>query len=299
MLNGITGVMGVMPKTTRLTVRARDGDTGRRLTSRTTVADELALDSTSGISPLGLAAPLAVLDAAGRVLRSEPGRTTVRTCVKAIVAFRAYPLGFCNRYVGDVGLGGSGEVLAANDVDAATALLESAQFRGLRVKALDVRLDLRRGLDQAYLERVSAPRRVGAGRKLHVTARTLIARGPQRTFRFDVRVPRSLAPGRYKLVLSGPGPDGSGSGDQLSQLLAELVGGGGGSDVGPTSYEDLAFQFEDLHRYDGLTAQFVPTPRKRRPHSARRRASPRFHAYRSSAFRIGGRASTPVRITRP
>lgn len=299
MTNAITGVMGVTPKTTRLTVRSHDPETGRRLTTRTTVADELGVRSTGGISPLGLAAPLAILDGAARVFQSEPGRTTVRMCVKAIVAFRAQPLTFCNRYVGDLASGGSGETFAADDVDTATALLESAQFRNLRVKALVAQLDLRRGLDQAYLEGVSAPRHAAAGHRLHVTAKTVIVRGPERRFTFDLKVPRNLAAGRYRLDLSGPGPDGAG-GDQLSRLLGQLFDAGGASDAGPTSYEELAFAFAGLHHYDGLIARFVPTgPRPRGRHARRRRPSRRLQAYRSSAVRIGGEASTVVRITRP
>jgi hypothetical protein len=299
MTNGVTGLMGAPPQTTKLVVRARDGGGTRSVTTRTAVADELRLNSTGGISPLGMAAPLAVLDAAERVLRSEPGRTTARMCFTASVAFRAYPLHFCNRYVGDTALGGSGETIAADDVDAATALLESVQFRPPRVRAVTIDLDVQRGLDQAYILGVRAPGHVKAGHKLHVTVGTRISRGSLRRFEFDVKAPGNLAAGRYKLVVSGPGPDGSGGGG-LDELLAQLFDATGGSDAGPLSYGDLYYDVAGLHFYDGLSARFVPAgPKPRGPGAKRRRPSKRIHAYRNRAYRIGGSASTPVHVDRP
>jgi hypothetical protein len=302
-LNGVTGRIGVPPVTTRVTVRARDLDTGRGTTSRTLVADELALGSPFGISPLGLVAPLAVLDAGARVLQSEPGRTTATMCLQATAAAHPRPLRFCNRYVGDAALAGPGAFLAAGDVDSATILLETAQFRGLRVRTLSADLTVRRGLAQAYLTKAKAGRRVAAGRKLRVTATARIVRGASRSFVFDVPVPRGLPRGRYALVLSGPGPDGTGDGaGGLEELLAALFGGGNGSELGPTSFKSLAAQFMAIHHYDGLTAVFLaagPRPKGRHGKPRRRRVSRRIHAYRNPDLRIGGTKLLTVRVGRP
>ena len=302
-LNGVTGRLGVLPATTTLTVNALDADTGRRTTSRTLVADELELGSPFGISPLGLVAPLAVLDASARVLQSEPGRVTATMCLTATVASHAKPLRFCNRHVGDVTLAGPGDSLAASDVDSAAILLESAEIRGLRVKTMSADLRLQRGLAQAKLTRLIARKRVAAGRKLGVTARARILRGAERTFRFDVPVPRGLPRGHYRLILSGPGPDGSGGGNEggLAALLAELFGvGHDGGNPTSTSFKGLARRFAAIHEYDGLTAVFLgarPRAKRGRPHP--RRVSRRIHVYRNRDLRIGGTRSVPVQVTRP
>jgi hypothetical protein len=309
-LNGVTGRIGQLPPTTRVTVQARDLDTGRRMSSHTKVADELELGSPFGISPLGFVAPIAVLDANARVLLSEPGRTTATMCLRATVAGHARALRFCNRYVGDAALAGPGGVLAASDVDSATILFETAEIQGLHVTTLSADLSLRRGLAQAYLQRVKARKQVAAGGQLPVTITTRVARGANRTFTFDVPVPRNLPAGRYQLALSGPGPDGSESEgeDGLSALLAALLGDvGGPPGGGAKSFKGLATRFAALHNYDGLTAVFVgraprphaPKPKGKPAKPRRRHVSGRIHAYRNPDLRIGGSKVASVRITRP
>jgi hypothetical protein len=307
-LNAVTGLVGALPPITNLTIGAKDFDTGKALETQTRVADEVALGSALGASPLRIVAPIAVLDAAMRALQSEPGRLTAGMCLKATIAGHARVLKFCNRYVGDAGLAGPADLLAAFDVDKATGLLDAAQIRGLRVTSLAAKLNLRRGLAQAFLTNGSAPFQVRAGRKLHVTVDAKIVRGGKRTFRFGVPVPRKLAPGSYLLALSGPGPDGTGGGGgggaSIGSLIVILLGGDGSgrgsdaSDLGPTGFRDLASQFAHIHRYDGVTARFLRLG-GRRGGQSRLMPARRIHAYRNRELRIGGSLVLPVRVRRP
>jgi hypothetical protein len=298
MLYGVTGTVGSRPPVTRLTVHARDLDAGRERTSHTLVADEIALGPPLGISPLRITAPLAILDAGDRVLLSEPSQSTARLCVRARVAGHARLLRFCNRYVGDDALGGSGELFASSDVDSAAGLLDAVQIRHPRVRSLRADLTLRRGLAQAYMTKVRAQRRVRRGGTLRVDVDAKVVRGGPRHFRFFVRVPHRLRAGRYRIRLSGRGPDGTGGGDGFELLLANLGGGGGGGgarpgDLGPPSFHALARAFARLHRYDGLTATFVRSGAGSGPRRLRRRV------YRNAALRVGGRRAARIRITRP
>ena len=308
MLYGVTGTMGALPPSTRLTVNAHDLDTGRNRTSATRVADELELGPPIGISPLHIVAPIALLDGTDRLLRADPGRETATMCLRATVAGHARQLRFCNRYVGDNALAGNGSLLAAFDVDGAAGLIDSAQFRGLRVTSMTADLFVRRGLAQAYITHARAPGRTTAARGLTVTVDAKVVRGGPRRYRFDVPLPRRLKPGRYALTISGPGPDGTGSGSigGLEGLFIEILdeepgGGARPGDLGVTSFEKLRKQFAKLHFYDGLTARLTrrgrggggDRPRGKRPAIARR------HAFRDPRLRIGGRRVVRFRVVRP
>ncbi|MEA2350669.1 MAG: hypothetical protein QOG86_1610 [Thermoleophilaceae bacterium] len=304
-LNAVTGTVGPLPSTTRLHIHAHDLDTGRELVSDSHVADEIDLGSNIGISPLGIVAPIGILDAGVRLLHSDPGRTTARMCLRVMIAGHARPLRFCNRYVGDNSVAGSAGLLAASDADEATLLLESVQFPGIRVESMSADVQLRRGLAQAYLARARAPRHVRRDGALHVKAAVKVLRGSRRHVSFDVPVPHALPPGQYALTLSGPGPDGTGGGDGGSQddlvaLLSELFSPGGAGDLGPTSFKSLARQFAAFRRYDGLTARFVASEPEPVGPSARRHRRPpgsrRLHVYVNPDFRIGGRLVVPVRV---
>ncbi|TMK62039.1 MAG: hypothetical protein E6G53_14920 [Actinobacteria bacterium] len=304
-LNAITGLVGALPPITELTIRAADLDTGKVEHTRAKVPDEIALGPPSGISPLGIVASTALADAGVRVLQSDPLRETATMCVRVAVDGHARVLRFCNRYVGDGSFFGNGGLLAASDLDSATALLDSVQFPGFRVRSLSASLDLRRGLAQTFMTGASARRKVAAGHRLGVTVRTLM-RGERRRFTFKLNVPRHLRPGRYRLTLTGPGPDGTGGGGGgLAALLAALLGGpegaGGGppgpSELGPASFADLASQFARMGKYDGLAATFTRARRRHPPH--RRLPALVERAYRNSALRIGGRVTIRLRVTRP
>jgi hypothetical protein len=307
MLYGVTGTLGALPPTTRLTVNAHDLDTARDRTSRTRVADEVDLGPPIGVSPLHLVAPIAVLDGADRLLEADPGRETATMCLRATVARHARALRFCNRYVGDNSLAGNGSLLAAFDVDSAAGLIDSAQFSGLRIPSMTADLYLRRGLAQAYIRRARAPRTTTAARGLPVKIDAKIVRGGARRYSFTVPLPRRLKPGRYAMTVSGPGPDGTNSNSigGLPGLFIEILdepGGGGGArpgDLGVTSFKQLAKRFARLHQYDGLTARLT-----RRGHHRSARKPPghtaiaRTHAFRDARVRIGGRRVLRFRVVK-
>jgi hypothetical protein len=308
MLYGVTGTVGAPPPTTRLTVNAHDLDTGRDRASRTRVADEIELGPPIGVSPLHIVAPIALLDGADRLLESDPGRETATMCLSATVAGHSRALRFCNRYVGDNSLAGNGSLLAAFDTDSAAGLIDSAQFKGLRIPSMTADLYVERGLAQAYIERVRAPRTTTAARGLRVTVDAKVVRGGPRRYSFKVPLPRHLAPGRYALTISGPGPDGTGSGSiggldgLFFEILDEQPGGGGArpGDLGVTSFKQLAKRFAGLHQYDGLTARLTRrghTSTARKHH--RRPAIARIHAFRDPHLRIGGRRVVRFRVTKP
>jgi hypothetical protein len=308
-LNAVTGRIGPLPPSTNLTIHATDLDTGKTQITNSHVADELELGSNIGISPLGIVAPIGVIDAGIRLLQSDPGRTTARMCLRGKVTGHARILRFCNRYVGDASLAGPAGTLAAGDVDQAALLLESVQFPGMRLESLSADLKLQRGLAQAFLTSATARHRVRAGRKLRVTVRAKVVRSATRPFSFAVPVPRHVRPGFYELVVSGPGPDGTDEGDSgggggdITQLLNELfgTGGGGASDLGPTSFGSLARQFARIRRYDGLTATLLSQESDLLPSRRRARDLPAAgpsHVYVNRALRIGGTLTLPVRVTR-
>jgi hypothetical protein len=308
MLYGVTGTVGAAPPTTRLTVNSHDLDTARDRTSRTRVADEIELGPPVGFSPLRIVAPIALLDGADRLLESDPGRETATMCVRATVAGHARALNFCNRYVGDNFLAGNGSLLAAFDLDSAVGLIDSAQFRGLRLPSMTADLYVRRGLAQAYIKRARAPRTTTASRGVHVTVDAKVVRGGPRRYRFTVPLPRHLAPGRYALTISGPGPDGAGSGSiggldgLFIEILDEEPGGGGArpGDLGVTSFKQLAKRFGRLHHYDGLTAKLTRRGHRAAPKKHRGRpAIARTHAFRDPHLRIGGRRVVRFRVTKP
>ena len=309
MLYGVTGTVGAQPPTTRLTVNAHDLDTGRSRTSRTQVADEIDLGPPIGISPLHFVAPIALLDGADRLLESDPGRETANLCLGAVVAGHSHALRFCNRYVGDNALVGNGVLLAFFDTDAAGGVIDSAQFRALRVPSMTADLYLRRGLAQAYLTRAHAPQTTTVARGVHVTVHARVVRGGPRRYSFRVPLPRHLKPGRYALTISGPGPDGTGGeGGGLDELFAELFGEGPGGanpgDLGVTSFKQLRKRFAKLHRYDGLTARLTRRGHHRHggERTAKRRpgrpAIARTHAFRDPRLRIGGRRVVRFRVTK-
>ena len=309
-LNAVTGTIGPLPATTKLHIHAHDLDTGRDEVTDARVADEIALGSNIGISPLGLVAPVGILDSGVRLLLSDPGRTTGTMCLRIMAAGHSRPLRFCNRYVGDLSVGGSAGLLAAADADEAIFLLESVQFPGIHVRSMSVDLKMRRGLAQAYLKGASARHRVRRGGKLRVSAAVKVLRGSRRHVQFHVPVPSALPPGDYVLAISGPGPDGAeGGGDieffdegsDVEDLLGGLLIPGGPSDLGPASFKSLARQFRGFRRYDGISARFVAVGGKGGAHARRKhrqRSTRSLHVYVNKNLRIGGSAVIPVHVGR-
>jgi hypothetical protein len=288
---GVAGRMGALPERTRLRVSARDLDTGRVRHSESDVADEASTGTPSGASPLSVAASLGVLQQATTILDAVPSRQSGEMCVRFELRESPEPLRFCNRYVVE-GVD-SGELvgpmapLMAGDLDSAVALVTGAGFKDLHVTELDVAIRLRRGMAQAEIVRVSAPRRVRPGQRIRVTLLVRVLRGSLRTVSFPLRVPR-LRPGRRELQVAGSSPDASLSDvteiviDVLSPSEDEESTEDEEEDVQIRSLGDLRVAFDELNRFDGVEAGFS-------------RGDP-VAAFRSPRLRIGGEGTLALRV---
>jgi hypothetical protein len=108
---------------------------------------------------------------------------------------------------------------------------------------------------------------------------TRIVRGPARTFRFRWRVPHEFKPGPHRVRLRGSDPD-SGFGF-FDEIIIDFGGGDSFFDTeGPRTIGKLAKAFARVHRWDGI------------------RLKSGARVFRDDTYRIGGRASTAIKILR-
>ncbi len=271
--SAVVGRVGGLPDLIPVRVRARDLNSERTRTSSTSVADETDVGLPSGGSPLSFIGPLALFQASADALGGTPARQFDAMCVRIKLRERRRPLGFCNRYATEGGAGFEGIIalaqnLQAVDLEQALLLLEGYKAGKLHVESVDARVDLSRGLSQAFLLGATAPRTVRPGQRVPVKVRVRITRGPVKTLRVRIPVPRNLKPGRRSIRLVGTPADtletlegGFGEG-----FFIDIFEGGGapGGDPGPRSLDALAKQVAELGRFDGVRAAF-PTGRRRRP----------------------------------
>jgi len=163
-------------------------------------------------------------------------------------------------------------------------------------------MTLQRGIRQAYLRSVTAPRRVRPGRRVRL--RVVIERvlGPRRTLRLRVRIPRDAMPGRTRLVLTGtPADEGT---DLFEGLFDEFDIGDPEADTddpGPRSLEALVRRIRRVQRYDGVhmtLGQMASGGMSEDFGSGVRREDDdaRVRVYRDRQWRISGRVATPVRV---
>jgi hypothetical protein len=283
-------------------MRARDADTGRTAQTRTDVADESMLDNPGGSSAVALIAPAAVLQTAGRALASAPTNQAASMCAQLRLDRVQDPVRICNRYVAQgggelLGPGGGAAEYAATDLSAALSIVDGFEFGRLRVTEVNGRIELRRGIHQAYLVGVRAPARVRAGRRIRVTAILQRVRGPRVERRFTVRLPRSLPRGSRRLVLEGAAVDSDGG--SLLEALAEVFGEGDEPEPDETdggglrSVRAVVREIRKLNRYDGVR---LAIGRGSDEGDGRSRGWTR--AYRDADLRISGRAVTRVRVVR-
>ena len=282
-LAAVVGQMGFLPRTTDVAIEARDADAERTESTNLQVADESAVDTPTGFSALGFAAPLAVADAAARVLRSVPARETGVQCVRLHLLGVEDPLRFCNRYVVQLGGGAGGGM--ADDIFRAIAAIDAAEYAPVAVERVEAELELRRGARQAYMLGVSMPRAVRRGSVVSVSLRARIVRGGLRRFNFRLRVPRSLAPGNHLLTLSGPDTDEAGElGGALGDIIIFIDDE---EEFEPArSFDELETQIRRIARWDGVQARFSG------------RGGTRSRAYIDPDFRIGGQIRLRLRVRR-
>ncbi len=269
--SAVVGRVGGLPDLIPVEVRARDLNSGRTRISSTQVADETDVGFPSGGSPLSFIGPLAVFQASADALGGTPARQFDSMCVRIKLRERRRPLGFCNRYATEGGAGFEGIIalaqnLQAIDLEEALLLVDGYKAGKLHVESIESRVDLSRGLSQAFLLGASAPRTVRPGQRVPVRVRVRVTRGPVRTLRARLLVPRNLEPGRRSIRLVGTPADTletlEGGGESF---FIDLLEGGGtpGGDPGPRSLDALAKQVAKLSRFDGVRAAF-PTGRRHR-----------------------------------
>lgn len=290
---GVIGQLGALPPVIPVHVAARDLDTGRTLALRTDVADETGVGLPNGTSFIDTVAPLAVAQAGTAVFDGDPANQSGDMCFRVEIRESSRPLRFCNRYVGSGGPGdGGGDFppalasAAGNDVSTALGLLDNVQFANLHVTRVVANIHARRGLAQATIVTATAPVKVRAGKAVGVALKVRLFRGPLRTVRFALPIPRGLH-GPVRATLSGP-PNNANQGASLASLITALSGSFTGSSAPggatPTSIAALRRQFDAVGHYDGLHVKFSPSHRGSG-------ATSRRHAYRDARLVITGRAT--------
>jgi hypothetical protein len=289
--DAVVGRSGAAPPTVPVRIFTHDEDTGARATLGAQVVDETDASTPTGSSALSFVAPLALAQGASAILRSAPGKLSGTVCVQISLRERKRPLRFCNRYASAVAPAdpeaGENIVAAGAASDALTALTDLDDFkqRALHVTEFAARVNLSRGLHQAFIRSVTLPRRVRPGRHVRARMALQVVRGPRITRSFRLRIP-SLRPGLHRLTFVGKDVDDPDS-DLFGSLVETITIGGdsgsGAGDPGPRSLDALARRVAKIGRYDGVTL-----------HVGDRRA----RAYRDADLRISGRASTRVRVAR-
>ena len=266
-LTAVAGGLGPLPERTEVHVRAEDLDRGLVETDDTTIADETAIGLPGNV---GWIAPLAIGDAAVAAVRGLGTNLFGTMCLRLKLRERDTPLEVCNRYYGDRTFPGALQIGMADDAAVATFLYdELASRRDVHLDSLSAEIYLRRGQRLLELDEVRAPRRARRGKVISIRVGASAPRGVARTFRFRIRVPRKLRPGRYRLVLAGGAFASFWEGfviDEevdfdvlVSRLLGsgELLDGDGSADGAVRSIADLQREIDKLHRYDGIRASFV------------------------------------------
>ncbi|MFL5843790.1 MAG: hypothetical protein ACJ762_03785 [Solirubrobacteraceae bacterium] len=309
-IHAVTGTVGALPPSIPMTVKANDRDNKTSESLHVQLADEREVGNPTGFSPLGFVGTSAVAQAAYSALHGSPLNTSGSMCVSFKVAERTKALGFCNTYVAaGTGLAsdGAGALLGSapvSDFGSAAALLDTYRAGPLTVTSVNVTLNLRRGLAQAYMTRLTGPEKVTRGKDYPVR---MFFRRPgsakEESVSFKVHAPIGMTRGKRDLVLSGTPSDLAGGG--FASLLADLLGDGSTDEAGPPSLAVLSKQVGAIHRYDGVTASFRPRHGKKEtlagpttadalPSGAAGRALRERPVYRDGSVRYSGAVSIPV-----
>jgi len=271
-LAAVAGRVGPVPATIPLRARARDTTNGRTHTIRSRVADERAV----GLgSQLGMVASFAAADVAASAMGANPPSPTTRMCVRVAVAKRPQPLRFCQRYFDSFG--------PFEDLSSALGMVTGYKFGPLGIRSVDVGLQVRPRVREAFVVGVRAPDRVRPGERIRVALTLRMSRAGLKRISFPMRVPRAARPGRRVLTVRGRNPGGGG----LAEFFSVLLGGGGGKGGGgpARSVPELAARFAAFGEPDGVSATFAPKGR-----------GP--VVYRGGELLIRGRSETAVVVER-
>ncbi|MBB4662696.1 hypothetical protein [Conexibacter arvalis] len=280
----VVGAVGERAPTIPVVVNVRDEDRGRTVRQRTEVADEVDVGDPLGHGLLPAIAPIAVAQAVTTAFEGAPARESGRLCLRVTLRESRAPLRFCNRYVVNASdtEGVPGLALAmANDVTSALAAVDATDFKALHVTGVQADVRIARGLRLATIRSVKGPRTVRRGGKARLTLRVREVRGPLRTVRLTVRIPRDAPLGRQTLNLAGRTLDAVDGGETITIMI------GGEDDTassgGAQSLREVRARFLATARYDGLRARI---------------GKARWRAGAVAELRIDGRGALPVRVTR-
>lgn len=284
-LNGVVGTVGAAPPTVPLTVRVTDADTGRRVVERTNLVDEVDLGDPDGAALLSTIAAVGVAQAVMDAYDGAPAQETGRMCMTIRLRELPRPLRSCERHVTEepVDLLDPPPIGMAmgDDLGSALDVIGGARFRALHLTRIDVSATVERGLRLAtILDARLARRVVRPGQRVGVALRVRLLRGPLRTVRCTLRVPRGIRPGEHPLRITGTPVGEFGGGGSLFALLEELFGGGGS---GAQSMAEVVGRFASLKRWDGVSARI---------------GGRQVRLCRSPQVRIDGRALLDVKVKR-
>lgn len=302
-ISAVVGRVGALPRSFPVRLNTRDLDTGRTGTLQVQVADERRVGTPAGVSALTIVAPAATAQAVYAAFGGSPVRQSDELCLRIAVRQSRKPLRFCNTYVG---AGGGLESLIGGpivaDVSAATQILDLYDASNLDVTGVTADLRVRRGLRLASLARLSGPRAARRGSDVTVRASLTSPGGGKLTRTIKVHVPKGMPAGERDLLLEGTPPDGaSGSGDAAEIDLSSLFEPADGPAAGPVSVKDLAMAIAGLHRYDGVTARFLPPGARVQsdlPGGAEGVAQRSRETYRERELRVAGSARLRITIRR-
>jgi len=280
---GVVGTVGERAPTIPVRVSVRDADRRRTIRQRTEVADEVDVGDPLGHGLLPTIAPLAVAQAVTAAFEGAPARESGRLCLRATLREARRPLRFCNDYVvnaADTG-GVPGLALAmAADVTRALEAIDGAAFAGLHVRDVRASATIARGLRLATIRSLRGPRAVRRGGRARLTLRVREERGPLRTVRLAVPIPRDAPLGRRQLTLTGRPLDAV-EGD--GETITIVVGGDEQPARGAQSLREVRARYAATARYRGLRGRLGPT---------------RWRAGAVAGLRIDGRGALTVRVTR-
>jgi hypothetical protein len=317
-ISAIAGRIGPLPERTRLTVTAMDADRGESTVDKSEIADESAIGLPGNVSAI---VPFAVADAGVAAVRGAGGDLSGLMCVDLVLRQRPKPLRLCNRYFGDRRTPGGVQGEMALDTEIATGLVDELSGRlPIHLDSVEVDISLRRGTRLLELERARGPRRVRPGRKIMVRATARAPRGVARSFSFFVTVPPRLAPGKYRLVVTGGASasalDFFGLEEQIplerrfARFLSEGSLGEASQEEGEKpvrSVRELRKRLVKLRRFTGVRARFVRVKRNEPDlplelleelfgdlTPERKRKAQR--VYRDPAYGIGGTVTYRLRV---
>src|SRR4051794_4156835 len=264
----VGGILGALPPRYPMTVNAKDLDTGKPQVLSLQLADETDIGNPTGFSPLGFVGSAAVAQAAYTTLHGSPLHASGNMCVSFKIRERKTPMSFCNTYVAaGTGLAsdGAGSLAGTSpviDFGSAAALLDSYRLGPLHVTNVNVNLNLRRGLAQGFMRKITLPQlKVTRGKSYPIELSYVKPGGERASVAFKLHVPLAMPKGQRDLVLTGTPSDLAGGG---ISLLSESFDSSG-DEAGPATLSALAKQVAALHRYDGVTVSFRPPHKKGEP----------------------------------